>query len=201
MNSNLQDTNMKGKAIRSVARAAVAFLAMGIVAAPSMFAKPKEKKADSGNLGVIAHVKLDSGTATRMMLVEKNGKEYLYVGFGSSSGFCIFDVTKPAVPRKLEKFSGANDEQIADFQHVGDTMTLTSKGTDEPILSSDGAQRSVTILDTTNPANPRQIQTFSGVTSVVSDVARGQIYLSNGEGLWIVQAKQPQKDDPSLYGA
>jgi hypothetical protein len=33
---------------------------------------------------------------------------------------------------------------------------------------------------------------------VVSDVARGQIYLSNGEGLWIVQAKQQsQQADPS----
>jgi hypothetical protein len=49
--------------------------------------------------------------------------------------------------------------------------------------------------------NPQQIQTFSGVTSVVGDDARGQIYLSNGEGLWVVQARQPAKAEPlSSYG-
>jgi hypothetical protein len=53
----------------------------------------------------------------------------------------------------------------------------------------------------TDPTNPQPIQTFSNVTSVVTDNARGVIYLSNGEGLWVVQAKQMQKaDTTSLYG-
>jgi hypothetical protein len=53
----------------------------------------------------------------------------------------------------------------------------------------------------TDPTNPQPIQTFADVTSFVADNARGLIYLSNGEGLWVVQAKQPQKADAvSLYG-
>jgi hypothetical protein len=52
-----------------------------------------------------------------------------------------------------------------------------------------------------DPANPQQIQTFADVTSVVADDARGLIYLSNGEGLWVVQAKQPAKAEPlGSYG-
>jgi hypothetical protein len=54
-------------------------------------------------------------------------------------------------------------------------------------------------VNTTDPANPQTIQTFSGVTSVVADNARGLIYLSNGDGLWVVQAKQPQKADAGSY--
>jgi hypothetical protein len=199
MKINLQD-KMRRRAIKSVSRAAVMLFAIGIAAAPSMFAKPKAKKAAESNLGVIAHLQLDGGTATRMFLMEKNGKDYLYIGGGSASGVCILDVTKPAAPRKIEEFAGAGSAQAADFQLVGDTLAVTSRGGEASASSSDVTGRSVTILNTTDPANPQPIQTFSGVTSVVADNARGLIYLSNGEGLWVVQAKQPQKVDTSLYG-
>jgi|HubBroStandDraft_6_1064221.scaffolds.fasta_scaffold93273_2 hypothetical protein len=200
MKINLQD-RMRDRAIKSVARAAVAFLALGIAAAPSMFAKPKEKKALASNLGVIAHVQLDGGAATHMVLMEKNGKEYLYLGVASSSGVCVFDVTTPAAPRKLERFAEAGGAQATDFQLVGDTLAVSSRSGEALSGSPDSASRSVTILNMTNPTDPQSIQTFAGVTSVVADNARGLIYLSNGEGLWIVQAKQIQKADAvSLYG-
>jgi hypothetical protein len=200
MKINLQD-RMRDRAIKSVARAAVAFIALGIAAAPSMFAKPKEKKALASNLGVIAHVQLDGGAATHMVLMEKNGKEYLYLGVASSSGVCVFDVTTPAAPRKLERFAEAGGAQATDFQLVGDTLAVSSRSGEALSGSPDSASRSVTILNMTNPTDPQSIQTFAGVTSVVADNARGLIYLSNGEGLWIVQAKQIQKADAvSLYG-
>ena len=198
MRINLQD-KMQGRAIKSVSRAAVMLFAIGIAAAPSMFAKPKEKKAAVSNVGVIAHLQLDGGTATRMFLMEKNGKDYLYVGGASANGVCILDVTKPATPRKLEKFTGAGSAQAADFQLVGDTLAVTSRTGEASASSSDVEGRSVTIFNTNDPANPQPIQTFSGVTSVVADNARGLIYLSNGEGLWVVQAKQPQKADAGSY--
>ena len=199
MKSELQG-KMYGKGLKSVARAAVVFLAIGIAAAPSIFAKPKAKKAVVSNLGVIAHLQLDGGTATRMLLVQKDGKEYLYVGLSSSSGVCIFDVTKPADPRKVEKL-GAGGAQAADFQLVGDTLAVTSRTGEAAAISSNVPPRSVTILNMSDPANPQQIQTFADVTSVVADDARGLIYLSNGEGLWVVQAKQPAKAEPlGSYG-
>src|ERR1700679_1008912 len=126
MKSELQG-KMYGKGLKSVARAAVVFLAIGVAAAPSLFAKPKAKKAVVSNLGVIAHVQVDGGTATRMLLVQKDGKQYLYVGLSSSSGVCIFDVTKPGDPHKVTKFAGVGAMQAADFQLVGDTMAVTSR--------------------------------------------------------------------------
>jgi hypothetical protein len=192
---------MYGKGIKSVARAAVVFLAIGISAAPSILAAPKPKKAANPNVGVIAHVQLDGGSATRMLLVQKDGKQYLYAGLSSSSGVCIFDVTKPEAPRKVEKFAGAGGAQAADFQLVGDTMAVTSRTGEATAVSSNAAPRSVTILNMTDPANPQQIQTFADVTSVVADDARGLIYLSNGDGLWVVQARQPAKAEAAgSYG-
>ena len=199
MKNNLQDNTIKGKAIKSVTRAAMAFLAMGIVAAPSIFAKPKEKKTARPSLGVIAHIQLDGRAATRMVLVQKDGKEYLYAGFGSSSGVCIFDVMNPASPRKVERFAGASGQTV-DLQQVGDTMAVITRTGDGLGGSSDATPHSMTIFNTSNPANPQPIQTFSGVTSVVGDNERGQIYLSNSEGLWIVQVQQQsQQPDPRLY--
>jgi hypothetical protein len=200
MRINLQD-EMRGRAIESVSRAAVALLALGIFAAPSMFAKPKEKKSAVSNLGVIAHVQLDGGAATHMVLMEKNGKEYLYLALAASSGVCVFDVTTPEAPHKLERFAEAGGAQATDFQLVGDALAVSSRSGEALSGSPDSASRSVTILNMTNPTDPQSIQTFAGVTSVVADNARGLIYLSNDEGLWIVQARQPaQNVDPSLYG-
>jgi hypothetical protein len=199
MKSNLQGEK-QGRAIKSVSWAAVAFLAVGIAAAPSVFAGPKPKKSASPNLGVIAHLQLDGGNATRMLLVQKNDKEYLYVGLGSTSGVCIFDVTTPAAPRKLERLAGAGGTQTADFQLVGDTLAVSSRAGEAAMSSSDAAPRSVTILNMTDPANPQQIQTFSEVTSVVADHAHGVIYLTNNEGLWVVQAKQQKAETSAGYG-
>ncbi len=187
--------SMHKRALRSVARITVVFLAVGIASAPHIFAKSRPKKSVDQKLGIIAHVQLDGGSATHMVLMEKNGKEYLYLGLASSSGVCVFDVTTPAAPRKLERFAEGGGAQAADFQLIGDTLAVSSRSGETTISSPDAAPRSVTILNMTDPTNPQPIQTFAGVTSVVADNVRGLIYLSNDEGLWIVQAKQPQKTE------
>jgi hypothetical protein len=187
--------SMRKRALRSVARITVVFLAVGIASAPLIFAKSRPKKSVDQKVGVIAHVQLDGGSATHMVLMEKNGKEYLYLGLASSSSVCVFDVTTPAAPRKLERFAEGGGAQAADFQLIGDTLAVSSRSGETTISSPDAAPRSVTILNMTDPTNPQPIQTFAGVTSVVGDNARGLIYLSNDEGLWVVQAKQPQKTE------
>ena len=189
MKSNLQE-RVQGKVIKSVSRAAVAFLAIGIATVPSMFAAPKPKKSASPTVGVIAHVQLDGGAATRMQLVQKDGREYLYVGLGSASGFCILDVTNPAAPRKLQRFAGAGGAQAADFQQVGDTLTVSSRTAESTASATDADPRSVTILNTSDPTNPQQVQTFTGVTSVVGDDARG-----HREGERLVQTRAEGRGD------
>ncbi len=49
---------------------------------------------------------------------------------------------------------------------------------------------SIRVLDTSDPAHVRTVQTFSEVTSVVPDDARGLIYVANGDGIWILSHKR-----------
>jgi hypothetical protein len=71
--------------------------------------------------------------------------------------------------------------------HVADTLTLF--GT----------------LDagTASGSSPKEIRSLSGVTASMTDKARGLIYATNGDGLWIVKTKQRVEADappPDYYG-
>jgi hypothetical protein len=52
--------------------------------------------------------------------------------------------------------------------------------------------QSLTVLDLSDLANPRPLESFSGVTSVLADDTRNLIYITNSEGLWILRHKQEQ---------
>jgi len=194
--------NEKGKKrFSSVLHAVATLLAAGMAFTPATFAGPKTKKESRTDLGVIAHVGLDNGSASRLLLVRKSGRQYLYAAPSSASGVCVFDVTEPANPHKIERIAGEPETHAKELQLVGDTLAVSS----EDVTSGSASvttPRSVTILSMKDPANPQSIQTFEGVTSLVADEAHGIIYLSNAEGLWIIQAKKPEKPEPvDNYGA
>ena len=44
----------------------------------------------------------------------------------------------------------------------------------------------VSVLDLSDPAHPRTIQTFYGVTSMLADDRRNLLYLTNADGLWVL---------------
>jgi hypothetical protein len=63
---------------------------------------------------------------------------------------------------------------------------------------------SVRVLDISDPANPRTLQTFEGVTSILAEDSRSLIYIANGEGLWILRHMQarpplPKCDSESVF--
>jgi hypothetical protein len=45
---------------------------------------------------------LSSGPVTQMLLVKKNGKEYLQFGLDSSTNVAILDVSEPSQPRTID---------------------------------------------------------------------------------------------------
>ena len=49
---------------------------------------------------------------------------------------------------------------------------------------------SVRVLDVSDPAHPRTVQNFDGVTSILQDSARNLIYVANGDGVWIGSHQQ-----------
>jgi hypothetical protein len=68
--------------------------------------------------------------------------------------------------------------------------------------------QSLRLLDLSDPANPRTLQTFEGVSSLLLDDGRNLIYITNGDGLWILSHNVPPPhpicdaeitDDASCY--
>ena len=63
------------------------------------------------------------------------------------------------------------------------------------------------LLDLSDPAHPKTLQTFKNVTGVIGDAGRGIIYLVNDEGLWVLKherhlmAPAPDKKPCDSYTA
>jgi len=64
--------------------------------------------------------------------------------------------------------------------------------------------QSLRVLDMSDPANPKALQTFDSVTSVLADDSRHLIYIANKDGLWILRHVQgrpplPKCDSESVF--
>jgi hypothetical protein len=119
-------------------------------------------------------------------LVKKNSKEYLLLGLDSTSGVALLDVSEPGQPRTIATTAGAAGASATELKIVTDTLTLFGTSGAEAGASSD----------------PKEIRSLSGVTAFVKDKAHGLVYVTNGDGLWIVRTKQIADADaaPDYYG-
>ena len=159
--------------------AAIAMVAIGIAAAPAVHAKPNSDKMGDKPANVIAHVQLSGGPATRMLLVKKNGREFLVIGLDSPTSVAILDISDPNQPRTIDTTQGAAGAPSSEVKLVADTLTIFG-GSDAGTASS---------------SNSKEMRSFSGVTASMKDKARGLIYVTNGDGLWIVKTKQKADED------
>jgi len=175
------------KLSQSLCRSAIAIVAIGVAAAPALHAKPNSNKTSDKPANVVAHVQLSGGPVTRMLLVKKNVNEYLVLGLDSTS-VAVLDVSHPGQPltTNIAMAAKAGGAPSAEVKVVADNLTL---------FGTSGA-------GTASGANPKEIRSLSGVTAFITDKARGLIYVTNGDGLWIVKAKQQVETDAALdnYG-
>jgi hypothetical protein len=120
-----------------------------------------------------------------MLLVKKNGKEYLLLGLDSSSHVAILDISEPSQPRTVDTVAGAAGAPATELRVIADTLTLFGTSDAESAPS----------------AGPKEIRSLSGVTVFVKDKAHGLIYVTNGDGLWILKTKQKADADaaPDSY--
>jgi hypothetical protein len=173
-----EETKMKqnenSKLSKGLCRAAVAIVAIGIAAAPAVHAKPNSKKTAGKAASVVAHVEVYGGPVTRMLLVKKDSKQYLLLGLDSSSGVALLDVSDPGQPRTIATTAGVAGAPATELKVVADTLTVF--GTSE--------------AETAATFDPKEIRSLSGVTAFIKDKAHGLIYVTNGDGLWIVKTKQ-----------
>jgi hypothetical protein len=165
--------------------------AVVIASAPRVSAnnKPTEVPAK-----VIAHLALKDAPGNEMLLQSKGDKQYLYVQKASKQGFTLIDVTKPVLPTLVNQSDKSGDAAAGKLEIVGPDVGLAEvpdKNSKGVIRNSDSPTETVKILDLSDPAHPKVLQTFTGVTSILQDPSRGLIYLANNDGLWILNHARP----------
>jgi hypothetical protein len=173
----------KAGPISILALAAVFAVATGIRA--NTKPKPTEVPAE-----VIAHLPLASPPGNQMVLQAVGEKHYLYIQQAGRQGYMIVDVSKPAFPAFINRQAKANDSTAGDLQLVGPNLGIAEvpdKSAKGAIQSAGSPTETVKILDLTDPAHPKTLQTFRNVTSILGDAGRGIIYLANDEGLWVLK--------------
>ena len=143
---------------------------------------------------VIAHLPLQEALGSEMLLQNKGDKQYLYVQKASKQGFTVVDVTKPRLPSLVNRSTTSNDATAGKLEMAGPDVGLAElpdKNSKGVIRSTDNPTETVKILDLSDPAHPKVLQTFTGVTSILQDPDRGLIYLANNDGLWILSHSRP----------
>ena len=162
-----------------------------VTSAPRISAnnKPTEVPAK-----VIAHLTLKDAPGNEMLLQSKGDKQYLYVQKASKQGFTVIDVTKPVVPTLVNHSAQSSDATAGKLEIVGPDVGLAEvpdKNAKGVLRNSESPTETVKILDLSDPAHPKVLQTFTGVTSILQDPSRGLIYLANNDGLWILNHARP----------
>jgi hypothetical protein len=162
-----------------------------IISTPAAFANNKPTEVPAR---VIAHLVLKDAPGSEMLLQNKGDKQYLYVQKASKQGFTVIDVTKPLLPSLVNHSAQSSDATAGKLEIVGPDVGLAEvpdKNSKGVIRNTDSPTETVKILDLSDPAHPKVLQTFTGVTSILQDSNRGLIYLTNNDGLWILAHARP----------
>ena len=148
---------------------------------------------------VIAHLPLPQATGSQMLLQKENGKHYLYVQQAGKQGFMIVDVTKPEKPSLLKRTAESNQSTTGNLQIVSPDVAIAEAPEKTPttLTSSNRPTETVRVLDLSDPRNPKTLETFKKVTSLLPDGGHGLIYLTNNEGLWILRYNRPAPLEPA----
>src|ERR1700693_1378023 len=177
---------------RSIVRkhvTAVAALLAGLAAiSPNAGAKHRTATPAPEPASVVAHLPLPGITASQLELQQHGSKQYLYVEGVSKDGFAIVDVTKPGQPDVIKSEAWPNGASTGKLQLASGRLALA----EAPDSTTETVSRTETlkVLDLSDPANPRTVLTFAGVTSTLADDAHNLVYITNGEGLWILRNNQ-----------
>jgi hypothetical protein len=148
---------------------------------------------------VIAHLPLPQATGSQMLLQKEKGKQYLYVQQAAKQGFMVVDVTKPEIPSLLKRTAESNQATSGNLEMVSPDVAIAEapEKTATTLTSSSHPTEIVRVLDLSDPHNPKTLETFDKVTSILPDGGHGLIYLTNNDGLWILRYNHPSRIEPA----
>lgn len=151
------------------------------------FSAPKDSYPMYKQAKVIGHLPLSGVAPSKMSLQQQGKKEYLYIQQAGAQGVTVVNVSKAKHPKVVTRVLQVN------IASPGSGWTITQKPLhSRSWLNIEGPRgaREVQILDVSNPAQPKDVRTFQDVTSIVSDDARGLVFLANAQGIWIVSRQK-----------
>ena len=148
---------------------------------------------------VIAHLPLPQATGSQMLLQKENGKQYLYVQQAAKQGFMVVDVSKPEKPNLLKRTAESNQATSGNLEMVSPDVAIAEAPEKTPATLSSSAHptETVRVLDLSDPRNPKTLETFTKVTSLLPDGGHSLLYVTNNEGLWILRYNHPSLLEPS----
>jgi hypothetical protein len=166
---------------------------------PARASEPNAPKPTDVPATVIAHLPLPQAAGAQMLLQKEDSKQYLYVQQAAKQGFMIVDVSKPEQPSLLKRTAEQNQATSGNLQIVSPDVAIAEAPEKTPatLTSSNRPTETVRVLDLSDPQNPKTLETFNKVTSLLPDGRHGLIYLTNNEGLWILRYNRPPLLEPA----
>jgi len=181
----------------------LALLVLSALIVPNALAKTKSV-APTQKASVIAHLPLPGTPVSQVLLRQQGSKEYLYLQQTDKEGFTVIDVTQPEHPNVVKNVTLTDKGGDEKLEMVGNGLALAETPDSSsaggalhelaPAAKSQAASgaaapptESIRVLDLSDPKNPKTLQTFNGVTKVLAEDDRNLIYITNGEGLWILR--------------
>jgi len=169
-------------------------------------AKNKKQKGDpKDQIEVVGHVALASSAVKRFIATQHYSSYYLYAEHADGT-LTLIDVTKKNEPVVLGDVTSASSAASGSLTAVAGTAALVSSG--PAPVSADQLPQTLTIMDLSDPKNPKISRQFTGVTAVSREGGRGLIFLANADGLWVLQrhfAEDPEVqrayEDYVIYGS
>ncbi len=148
---------------------------------------------------VIAHLPLPQAAGNQMLLQRQDAKLYLYVQQAAKQGFMIVDVSKPEKPSLLKRTVESNQATSGNLEIVSPNVAIAEAPEKTPttLTSNSHPTETVRVLDLSDPRNPKTLETFNKVTSILPDGGHSLIYLTNNEGLWILRYNHPSLLEPA----
>ncbi len=177
-------------------------LVLSVLAVAGMLAGASEEAAPKPTdvpATVIAHLPLPQATGSQMLLQRENGKRYLYVQQAGKQGFMVVDVSNPEKPNLLKRTAEPNQSTSGNLEIVSSEVAISEAPEKTPTTLTSNPRRTevVRVLDLSDPRDPKTLETFNKVTSLLPDGGHSLIFLTNDEGLWILRYNHPMRLEPA----